>query len=75
MGLGESQFRRGAYTVVLFICTYFVSTGKQRIFESFNIYQGADFWIPNPESDPDFEFVWDPQSASNLNINYASNFY
>jgi hypothetical protein len=22
--LGESQFRRGAYTVVLFICTYFV---------------------------------------------------
>ncbi len=22
---GESQFRRGAYTVVLFICTYFVS--------------------------------------------------
>ncbi len=23
-GLGESQFRRGAYTVVLFICTYFV---------------------------------------------------
>ncbi len=25
-GLGESQFRRGAYTVVLFICTYFVSS-------------------------------------------------
>ncbi len=24
-GLGESQFRRGAYTVVLFICTYFVT--------------------------------------------------
>jgi hypothetical protein len=24
-GWGESQFRRGAYTVVLFICTYFVS--------------------------------------------------
>jgi hypothetical protein len=24
-GLGESQFRRGAYTVVLFICTYFVA--------------------------------------------------
>jgi hypothetical protein len=23
-GCGESQFRRGAYTVVLFICTYFV---------------------------------------------------
>jgi hypothetical protein len=23
-GLGESQFRRGVYTVVLFICTYFV---------------------------------------------------
>ncbi len=23
-GWGESQFRRGAYTVVLFICTYFV---------------------------------------------------
>jgi hypothetical protein len=23
-GLGESQFRQGAYTVVLFICTYFV---------------------------------------------------
>ncbi len=23
-GLGESYFRRGAYTVVLFICTYFV---------------------------------------------------
>jgi hypothetical protein len=25
-GLGESQFRRWAYTVVLFICTYFVLT-------------------------------------------------
>ncbi len=25
-GWGESQFRRGAYTVVLFICTYFVCT-------------------------------------------------
>ncbi len=25
-GWGESQFRRGAYTVVLFICTYFVIT-------------------------------------------------
>jgi hypothetical protein len=24
-GWGESQFRRGAYTVVLFICTYFVA--------------------------------------------------
>jgi hypothetical protein len=23
-GVGESQLRRGAYTVVLFICTYFV---------------------------------------------------
>jgi hypothetical protein len=23
---GESQFRRGAYTVVLFICTYFVTS-------------------------------------------------
>jgi len=28
-GWGESQFRRGAYTVVLFICTYFVSTVSQ----------------------------------------------
>jgi hypothetical protein len=26
-GWGESQFRRGAYTVVLFICTYFVVLG------------------------------------------------
>ncbi len=26
-GWGESQFRRGAYTVVLFICTYFVTPG------------------------------------------------
>jgi hypothetical protein len=25
---GESQFRRGAYTVVLFICTYFVTYNK-----------------------------------------------
>jgi hypothetical protein len=24
-GWGESQFRQGAYTVVLFICTYFVA--------------------------------------------------
>jgi hypothetical protein len=28
-GLGESQFRRGAYTVVLFICTYFVFWSKR----------------------------------------------
>jgi hypothetical protein len=28
-GWGESQFRRGAYTVVLFICTYFVAPVKQ----------------------------------------------
>ncbi len=28
-GLGESQFRRGAYTVVLFICTYFVHPSIQ----------------------------------------------
>jgi hypothetical protein len=26
-GLGESHFRQGAYTVVLFICTYFVVGG------------------------------------------------
>ncbi len=31
-GLGESQFRRGAYTVVLFICTYFV--GAPYLFSS-----------------------------------------
>ncbi len=30
-GLGESQFRRGAYTVVLFICTYFVSEMNNQI--------------------------------------------
>jgi hypothetical protein len=30
-GLGESQFRRGAYTVVLFICTYFVVVTMYRI--------------------------------------------
>ncbi len=29
-GWGESQFRRGAYTVVLFICTYFVPSLKHR---------------------------------------------
>jgi hypothetical protein len=29
-GLGESQFRRGAYTVVLFICTYFVVDTESR---------------------------------------------
>jgi hypothetical protein len=28
-GLGESQFRRGPYTVVLFICTYFVLVSMQ----------------------------------------------
>ncbi len=28
-GWGESQFRRGAYTVVLFICTYFVPWSQQ----------------------------------------------
>jgi hypothetical protein len=27
---GESQFRQGAYTVVLFICTYFVVCMEQR---------------------------------------------
>ncbi len=27
-GWGESQFRRGAYTVVLFICTYFVGLSQ-----------------------------------------------
>jgi hypothetical protein len=30
-GWGESQFRRGAYTVVLFICTYFVPISCQSI--------------------------------------------
>ncbi len=30
-GLGKSQFRRGAYTVVLFICTYFVPVMKENI--------------------------------------------
>jgi hypothetical protein len=29
-GWGESQFRRGAYTVVLFICTYFVRKTKEK---------------------------------------------
>ncbi len=29
-GWGESQFRRGAYTVVLFICTYFVPSALKR---------------------------------------------
>ncbi len=28
---GESEFRRGAYTVVLFICTYFVITADQTL--------------------------------------------
>jgi hypothetical protein len=28
-GWGESQFRRGAYTVVLFICTYFVAVSNK----------------------------------------------
>jgi hypothetical protein len=32
-GLGESQFRRGAYTVVLFICTYFVVNGNVWIWD------------------------------------------
>jgi hypothetical protein len=27
-GWGESQFRRGAYTVVLFICMYFVPVAR-----------------------------------------------
>jgi hypothetical protein len=34
-GLGESQFRRGAYTVVLFICTYFVGWGLNLKVETF----------------------------------------
>ncbi len=29
-GWGESQFRRGAYTVVLFICTYFVDRAREK---------------------------------------------
>jgi hypothetical protein len=28
---GESQFRRGAYTMVLFICTYFVHHSKDHV--------------------------------------------
>jgi hypothetical protein len=36
-GWGKSQFRRGAYTVVLFICTYFVGRGV-RLEESFHLY-------------------------------------
>ncbi len=31
-GWGETQFRRGAYTVVLFICTYFVELDLQSLF-------------------------------------------
>jgi hypothetical protein len=35
-GLGESQFRRGAYTVVLFIGKYFVGVGVFKVPSSMN---------------------------------------
>ena len=37
-GWGESHFRRGAYTVVLFICTYFVCTG---LYIPYSVYRGG----------------------------------
>jgi len=35
---GESQFRRGAYTVVLFICTYFVDEILKNDKKSYVVY-------------------------------------
>ncbi len=45
-GWGESQFRRGAYTVVLFICTYFVLFWKQIILSN------PDPQVPCKDPDP-----------------------
>jgi hypothetical protein len=44
--LGESQFRRGAYTVVLFICTYFVvwSLEKYRRRLAWTCWAGAAWY-------------------------------
>jgi hypothetical protein len=39
-GWMESQFRRGAYTVLLFICTYFVVMGGASSQEGSKIYDG-----------------------------------
>ncbi len=49
-GLGESQFRRGAYTVVLFICTYFVPWSISDIIMTFPgirpTFMSKTPWIP-----------------------------
>ncbi len=47
-GLGESQFRRGAYTVVLFICTYFVHCPLFHSFLHYFLY----FLFPFPHIFP-----------------------
>jgi hypothetical protein len=39
-GWGESQFRRGAYTVVLFTCTYFVE-GRKHLLLSWKVLHGG----------------------------------
>ncbi len=38
-GWGESQFRRGAYTLVLFICTYFVMYTDSVHLHAFHSYK------------------------------------
>jgi hypothetical protein len=63
-GWGESQFRRGAYTVVLFICTYFVihsirgarivplrPFGSKRNATAPKAYQSALKWESFPEAE------------------------
>ncbi len=66
-GLGESQFRRGAYTVVLFICTYFVvdsiqTTLKLLLPSSKNWMSSLSFSSGNLEKPlkgtQDWEFFW-----------------
>ncbi len=72
-GWGESQFRRGAYTVVLFICSYFVNTSiykkcPQIKCNKKNLYNFVRNWrgfCPVPD------LISDKQKMKNLlNLNF-----
>jgi hypothetical protein len=72
-GLGESQFRRGAYTVVLFICTYFVGKSIPGLLQRFtNTGSGRPVRQPyvtnRPTSARIFEFLRSPRIDSKESI-------
>jgi hypothetical protein len=59
-GWGESQFRRGAYTVVLFICTYFV------------IFSHC---LSRPISTPPYHYVCFKKSSTTLAYSGCSSYF